>query len=406
MKKSFILAAASILALAACSKQTMDTTPDKEVAFQVAKYVNATKAEGDTKVKYDPSATFGTYAIFSNGKEAKDAFMSNVEIGLTGNTWAPVKNAYYWPKTGSLDFVSYSPFASSWISPVIEENAYTKLVAENVTPAHTFAEGKEYEVDLMYSDVALNCKSNSSTNLDADAETDYAAGVPTLFRHALSKLNFNAALTFNDVESGEGDDAIYTSWEVEIKSMTINNVIQNGSLTLDGYAAPAEATEAAMGVWNLPEGNIWTPGEEKAAIEIVKTAEGEEGALIPLDGCALLENYYVMPQAVSEGMNLSIAFVIRTYRYPKSLGAGNYTADNLFLTETASTDAILLANAVENDSDTKIASWQMSRNYTYNLRIAPAKTITPDDDTKPSVITMDPATADWTPVSGVIKLSL
>ena len=49
MKKYFILAAAAIVAMAACSKMENDYTsvPDKKISFEVASYLAQTKAAGD-----------------------------------------------------------------------------------------------------------------------------------------------------------------------------------------------------------------------------------------------------------------------------------------------------------------------------------------------------------------------
>ena len=127
MKKLFIIAAAALVASVACSKvETAETTPDVEIGFQVASYLNQTKAGetsfvselnelGITSGQYFKSAAY-IHAAQSDGTVAAPAAFfvagdSNVEsINFDGTkTWKPA-HPYYWPKSpkSSISFLDHT----------------------------------------------------------------------------------------------------------------------------------------------------------------------------------------------------------------------------------------------------------------------------------------------------------
>ncbi len=118
MKKYIIIAIAALAASAACSK--VETTEvQKEISFEVA---NNIKTKAFTGSVYNNGA-FGTYAWFNN----TDEFMVNEQVDLSGGVWKTVDNTYYWPKTGSISFISYSPFEGTsntvGTTPVVTKNS-------------------------------------------------------------------------------------------------------------------------------------------------------------------------------------------------------------------------------------------------------------------------------------------
>ena len=125
MKKYFIIAAAAVVAMAACSKvDAVDNAPAKKISFEVASYVPQTKANGSLANSEDQIFDFHTYAyqfpalgtpvvfmseIIYAWKSATDHSNTNKAAATADNIveWAPVDD-YFWPKTGTINFYSYA----------------------------------------------------------------------------------------------------------------------------------------------------------------------------------------------------------------------------------------------------------------------------------------------------------
>jgi len=194
MKKSIYVAAAALVALAGCSKN--ETTIDKAVEKIGVSYntavVKNTKAWADgngiiENAIYPTEETFGSQAYYlapgstwaeNSGKAS--IFIPEAEVKYMGendNTFSTA-STYYWPQDGgSLTFFSYSPFD--------ELNGIAKFdpTAEGgVTIAGWDAE-KHPNVDVMIADPAYDQTANTKKT-----GSEYADGVPTIFRHKLAKI--------------------------------------------------------------------------------------------------------------------------------------------------------------------------------------------------------------------------
>ena len=326
MKKLLYLTAA-ILALAACSKVTQAGLDEaqREVSFQVANYVQ-TKAE--SAGKYSTDVPFGTYAWLytsttADATEGADAapaatttvteWMINETVGFVGGVWKTTAHPYYWPKTGSADFISYSPFAGTAnkvpVAPAANqgetngqtagnaavagqetvtppEPVITRVVGQDESVTYTFEYGKyaPYRVngsafDLMYADWKnVHGNVNEITD-DADDQRDSGyKGVPTLFHHALARIGFQIRANFTEWpledETDEQGNVLVpagaTKWEVTLQRAKLLYVKHSGSLklTLDGDRK-----------WTTP-GWVWTPLAETEDIvfyELPEQGAGEDG---------------------------------------------------------------------------------------------------------------------------------
>ena len=118
LRSIWLFAAAAILA-AACTRVQVEL-PESEVSFQVASLRPDTKAVGDYT-----DIPFGAYAWFKGEDPADNTtFMTNQQVvfDATKNRWAPLGTTYYWPKSGSVDFICYSPYSAAG-GPVVGENS-------------------------------------------------------------------------------------------------------------------------------------------------------------------------------------------------------------------------------------------------------------------------------------------
>lgn len=380
MKKYIILAAAAVMALAACSKVDSVGT-DREISFQVANRVQ-TKATGAV---YNNGA-FGTYAWFTAGSTAATSsdhapFMINETVDLVGGVWKTSVNTYYWPKTGSIDFISYSPFsgtnATADSNPAVTQNtiSYTGVTAGTV--------------DYMYAD-KVNCSSNVNEVTDSDTADSGYSGVPTVFRHALAKLSFKIKanfVTYTDTTTNKT-----TSWDVTVTSAKISGFKTTGNcaLTLNADGKSWDKPVTTVGTNNY---NVWTGlSGASADQELVDATTYPTGVLlttVPQDLAAA--SGYVMPQILEDGaQKLDLTIHITTH-----------LSNGLDIEEdyTPSID-------IKNISSLK--AWQMNENIVYTINIKPTATTDTGSYDNPNdvIITFDPAVADWTNVDATATIQL
>lgn len=368
MKKLFFIAVAA-LAMGACSKvNTVDI--QKEINFEVANSLQ-TKAAGSV---YNNGA-FGTYAWF-NGT---DEFMVNEQVDLTAGAWKTVDHTFYWPKTGSISFISYSPFEgtsnTAGTTPAVTKD---KITYTNVTVGTT---------DLMYADRAT-CSSNVNEVTDnATPESGYS-GVPTIFRHALAKLSFKVMANF--VEWDDATTGSHTEWEITLNSFKIGGFNTTGDLALtlnaDGKSWDKPVTTVGgvdYNVWTNASGA--TTDQELVASPIVLTTTAVD--LAAATG-------YVLPQILTAGVQtVDIDAHIKT-----TLANGKVINEDFVKT-------------VDISGISTLKAWQMNENIVYTIKFKPtASALDPseahDDDPNDVIIKFDPAVADWTNVDAAATIQL
>ena len=199
MKKYIIITAAFFAALIACSRietPVLEQSLDQEISFQVAQKIQ-TKAN----TVYDQNVPFGTYAWYSAGSTDSTSshnvpFMVNETIAYTGGVWKAKYNTFYWPKTGSVEFISYSPFAGlngTAVTPLAENTPQSgNPVITSDTITYKKINTADGAIDYMYADKVIASKNVDNVTDGVNAYT----GVPTIFRHALAKVSFKLRANF------------------------------------------------------------------------------------------------------------------------------------------------------------------------------------------------------------------
>lgn len=421
MKKFFLMATVVGAAFTGCVDDNeavwqQEESSAKPITFEVAKYKPASRADGDGTqtqstlpngiVNFDNQATFGTFGYMTkNGEHNHNLYMDNVEIMYytNGQYWAPVRTTeivdgnevekfYVWPNDGHLDFISYYPYAATVISggsktysstiPKISDTDGQKTLTYNYDIT---SQGAPH--DLMYSDKAVYQISN---------EDHYGfAGVPTLFRHALAKLNFAVKATkLNNNLTAIGDNFKY-SWEVTVKSIALNNIYKEGTVEMK-TTAPS-TTVATTTQWRNTRldnpansnHNVWTintstedsrnpyMNEKKWQHTQVLTTEARVYSGSAVNDADKAMNYFVIPQSL---VNQTVTIVYDIVTKDKD---GN-------VTNTKSNISV-----VRKFSDiTTIPAWEMGKSITYII----------DIDPEGDVIYFAPAVVDWELQSGTISI--
>ena len=336
--------------VAGCTSVRIDRPEEDKIRFQVGSYGETslrTKAE-DYKNGYQ-SVPFGAYVWFKGEDPADNSvFMSNQKISyvVADNIWTPEGTTFYWPKSGGLDFICYSPYSNSG-EPSVSENKISWSDWDVVANP---------DVDLLYAD--------KMTGLTQNATTYYYNGVPVLFRHALSRLGFKLTLAYNEVTAPTGDK---TKWEVTVNGISLKDVRRSGSLDID-----LDGTS-----WKLPDSNVWTPGSAKADIDLDCS-----GLLtfVNTDTQTVGDQLLVMPQALDLGQKIVLNLTIKTWR---DTGAG-YGTEPLIVESGVTVEAPLTCPA--------LGRWGINQSILYNIKLAPSRAT---DSNEPTEITFDPAVAGW-----------
>lgn len=183
MKKIIFIAVAASVALAACTKnEVTNVSSDKEITFQTVE----TKAAA----AFDENNKFISYAFFNAKGEnwddnngAASAYISKAVISFNPavNAWK-AGQVYYWPKQGSLTFFAWS--TNTTAEPTIDGGTVSCTKANGIE-INNFSIASNKNVDLLVAEVAKNQTQNTTQ------VSTWEKGVPTVFKHVLSKLIFN-----------------------------------------------------------------------------------------------------------------------------------------------------------------------------------------------------------------------
>ena len=217
------------LALSACVKETV-TAPSRRdsavVSFLPATYSSGTKAVSGYVFPTDQS--FGCFAFYSPDGSDWGTYMDNQEVTYNSlkTQWLPTLD-YYWPRINKVSFLSYAPYsATPWITGATARS----LVAENVAP--------QPDDDWMYADIAADYNANAGgTDVTDDLESGTSDsgfdGVPTFFRHALTRIAIN--IKARTIAPGAGTGTIvnigdeyegertYTPWTVVSETVDMDD---------------------------------------------------------------------------------------------------------------------------------------------------------------------------------------
>ncbi|MBR6458248.1 MAG: fimbrillin family protein [Bacteroidales bacterium] len=399
MKKYFIIAAAAVVAMAACSKnEIVDNGPGEKISFQVANYVPQTKAtaledeftsfkckaylhaEGyNLDGSYNTSESLGFQNFFgtsttytetvsytftdANSNETKDAG----EV-----TWKTAQD-YYWPKS-SHSFVNFVGWVgNTGTDPTVGYAWDATASAYKATIAWPFTStlGTATQ-NLLYADMAWRFHSNNSPATNASV-SHVSEGVPMLFHHLLSKFCVKAYAvektvgTDPEISTGTGTVTDGTAtWTITFEDLTLGSINTAATINLSN-------TDPGSSRSNYPQ--AWTQGDLTAT-----TA----GSLGPVAGANAVS------AVTSENANVLIA---ETCVIPQTIGSGVKLSGKVNIhtayTNGASNNEKIPFEFTLNAMGT--SAWAQNTIYTYILKVNPAQ----------KLIYFDPAVdAPYTGVTG------
>ena len=196
MKKLFYFAAAAV-ALAACAKNEVipvNSGENQEITFNVAPKTKADLREFNTNNVFASWAYYlhngetGTVTNWSEDwtvRQGAKPYISNSEISCNNGVWKNQTTSYYWPKDGALTFFAYSLYRAN-LSLNNNSGNTTPICCLNTEDAYginaTIDLFDNQNLDLLVAEIAPNKTNNETLNS--------INGVPTLFKHKFSRVQF------------------------------------------------------------------------------------------------------------------------------------------------------------------------------------------------------------------------
>lgn len=378
MKRSILLAAAAIAALAGCSKvevKSVDEAPAR-ISWNAVVGKHSTKApvEGTT---FSTGHSFKTFAFYNANGTAwptgASLYIDNQEVSyhagavapFVANSWHTV-TANYWPRQGSLTFFSYS-FANK---PVSFAGTLTCTAADGLK-----LEGYDVNAtgnknsDFMVADIKVDQRQNTTNAAGAEK------GVPTIFRHALTQIvGFNVE-TKDDYK---GATLAAGSKVIEVKSIKIVKAYSKGDYTMTNDAVTR--TES-WGNQSDSKTYEYTPVAGKS--EALSTTAAE---LVNEQKIFLPQNFTASGYTYTAGTSLLQKSLERqTPAYKAAVAAVghielNYTIKTYTDATNFSEEEVTELIALE-----EIGNWGINKKITYNIKI----------DLSSNIIYWDPTVVAW-----------
>lgn len=344
MKKIALLAAMSLAALAACTKNepAPSVSEQQEITFASPVVGVSTKVPtyGLLSGDYPTTQTFNVWAWYSE-KDTYDGngvqYMTDVTVAYDSNNfndaetengaWAPTPT-YYWPKNGKLTFDAYSPTELRTLATV-GCTASEGLTIGNYTVPTTL----EHQIDVLYSDREADNVSTSFTS-----GTKYE-GVDIVFNHALAAVAFT-------IKQSEA----YPAGTIKVKDIVIN-ALSNGNFAHNitypaGTAAPAPAWDNQNTALDY---KALACADYANSLQPVN-AEGAAGATV-----------LVLPQAFSNtnDVTITVSYYIKNQNEDALLQKAVFRLK----------DVANQSGKDQADQNVTVNKWEMGKKYTYNLTI-------------------------------------
>ena len=336
MKKYLLFATAVCAALAACTKNEVKPVEiDQEITYQTI----TTKAEASSFASdrhftsYAYMLPYGKtwdteYAFGSEYISDADIYYHNTDSKYE---WKADKT-YYWPKQGSLTFFAWSTYTTTKASL---SGAAVTCTKDKGIQVNKFDIEQNKNVDFLVAEVAKDKKANETQHQDGEGNT-WARGVPTVFKHALSKLVFKVVTVKNREPYDYSGDAVTFT----VKSIKLRGVNNKLAYSQDWQTA----STASKHTWTDPD----------PAVEIeVPVFTGSQVASNTETELSLGSGDYsiVIPQSFDDDDVLEIIYEIKTE----------------FISGSPVTETVTIND--KKLSEVYTANWEPGKEYTLTIKL-------------------------------------
>ncbi|MBO4455590.1 MAG: hypothetical protein J5759_04015 [Bacteroidales bacterium] len=361
----------ALMLAASCAKvQTLTQKEPLVVSFQVGNSQQQTKTISGGSLLDEGCDNFYCNAWYYPAAGPAQSFMTDDEIRpdqIPNPTyWAPVRD-HFWPKSGTVNFFSYASALplGNHLSVSNEGRSFT------ITDYTVTGYDNIMIADAVYNATYANA-GRSNEVLEVGNPNTPLTGVPTIFRHLLAQVEMD--LTLYTASANVTTNTIY---EVEVTDITLQNLRDEGSLTLTNTYSGGTAYGTQP----------WAPASNGTVIGWVPTGSARNVNLTPDSGNTIilsagssrgdrvifLGGGSVMPQTLESSLAISITITIRTKH-----GDTTYNVD----------EGVVLHSGFYKS---EIPSWAMNQRIIYHIDIDPVT----------RTLSFDPAIADWgSPIDG------
>lgn len=279
MNKHLFYIAAACVALASCVKNEVRVnSPDKEITFQtVSTKAGAAFNKGNHFISYAYFLEKGKRWDTANLPNDAKAYINKADIyyHTTSRYWAAA-DTYYWPKQGSLTFFAWTDDTAD--PKVVGTGAKVDCAPNTGIKIENYSVMDNPNKDILVAEIAKDKTQNESVT-----GRDWDNGVPTVFRHALAKVEFKVNKKKN-----------YSNVEFRVKKITLTKVSTRGTFT---QGSPTE--NWGWNGWGLQEALSVFTGDE----EVTKTADStpvEFNILQPNTTPGATDYFIVLPQVLKD----------------------------------------------------------------------------------------------------------
>ena len=291
------LSAVCVLAVC-CTKVQQAELSSPLVTYQL---IQNTQTKGASP--YDVNETFFSWAwmledgqSWVSSKSAAQLYIDKATIGHSSDGWSDINKVNYWPKAGyNLTFFAASPSDKLGTAVTCTPEQGITIKDWNVND--------HLGTDVLVADIVEN-----KTAVDNQG---WAAGVPTIFRHALSKIS---GFTFNlhkDYAKGYTETGSYANGDVAfiLESIVIKNMPQKGTYS---NTMPSESN---IGAWNKAADGVYSYTWYSNASGTTIPYSPSTPLAIPANGLSPYSELYLLPQLypADGGPSLEINYTKRSY---------------------------------------------------------------------------------------------
>lgn len=245
--------AVTTCAFIGCSKNEVRSISDNPQAVRFlplnGKHSTKVMVPGPT---YPDHLPFGTLAYYLPSGKTWDAnkadatlYIPKSEVVHNNGNWEVRGKTYYWPKSGSLTFFAYSPFAHEDGTLLAVDKVYNTTHDDGIHILNYDVHAHQ-ATDFMVADIAKDKTANESNG-------GYT-GVPIVFRHKLSQIvgiNFQTvitngnALVEHDYSYGRSTNGPLQAGDVvfKLKKVEIQNLYTVGDYVYSGTGAGTVAND-------------------------------------------------------------------------------------------------------------------------------------------------------------------
>lgn len=333
---------AAILVLAAlvagCAKAEFGPDQEKEITFTVGRYVPATTKAVSLIDSQDNITSFSTKAyLYAEGIAETQNFFGTAGETITWNPtaseWAPT-HPYYWPKSSNsyINFVSWYDNAGA---PTTVSETALEWVGRTISGSD----------NILFADVAWRYNNNATTY----RFNNVVGGVPTLFHHALARVQVNLKETV-----AVNPDIPTETYEVTLQSASLEGMYNAGTMKLLNNDPGSTGTSAWRS--NGAPTILWTSQTGSNATPFVSV---DSNTAIGTTPTAIVAQRSFMPQNLGDNVVLKLTYTVTT----KSNG--------VVTIEERDIPATIRLNTIKNSSNMEITQWLPNRIYKYNIAINP-----------------------------------